>query len=149
MNLSKEIEVMRIGTLCGIYTKEELIWYLDRIISEAEDVPFEAIEASLCSSKNINDISIKLKEYTSKYYVDENIIQNELIHIIAHKYYTEKISLDDCMYYLYNLLIEVNLSQEVEQKIQYLSDGLFLAEQDIYGDIEIIKKDFQEFIKKY
>lgn len=149
MNLSEEIEVIRISTLCGIYTKEELICYLDKLISEIEDIPFEVIEASLCSSKNISDISIKLKEYTSQYYVDKDIIQNELIHIIACKYYTEKISLDDCIYYLYNLLKEINLSEEVEQKIQYLSDGLFLAEQDIYGDIEIIKKDFEEFIKKY
>lgn len=149
MNLSEEIEVMRIGTLCGIYSKEELICYLDKIISEVEDVPFEIIEASLCSSKNINDISIKLKEYTSRYYGNEDIIQNQMFYIIASKYYSEKVSLDDCIYYLYNLLKEINLPKEVEEKIQYLSDGLFLAEEEIYGDIETIKNDFEEFINKY
>lgn len=149
MNLSKEIEVMRIGTLCGIYTKEELICYLDKIISEVEDVPFEIIEASLYGSKNVSDISTKLKEYTSRYYGNEDVIQNQLFHIISNKYYTQIMSLDDCMYCLYNLLKEMNLSENIEKEINYLSDGLFLAEQQTYGDIEIIKSDFEKFINKY
>lgn len=68
MNLLYEIEIYLLGTLCGIYSKEELIKYLDNLISKLNDVPFEVIEASLLSDKNINDISRKLKEL-----IDEKI----------------------------------------------------------------------------
>ncbi|WP_390480235.1 hypothetical protein [Clostridium baratii] len=68
MNLSYEIEIYLLGTLCEIYSKEELIKYLDNLISKLNDVPFEVIEASLLSDKNINDISRKLKEL-----IDEKI----------------------------------------------------------------------------
>ena len=47
MDLLKQIEIYRIAVLCGIYSKEELIEFLDKIIIELDNPPYEIIEVSL------------------------------------------------------------------------------------------------------
>ncbi|OPF51892.1 hypothetical protein BH721_10485 [Clostridium baratii] len=148
MNLAYEIEIYRLCTLCGIYSKEELIKYLDNLISELDDVPFEVIEASLLSNKNINDISKKLKGLIDEKIYNEALVTEYLLHIISEKYYTREISLEDAIYYLDNMLKETYLPEEIIKEIQYLSDGLYLAKQNIYGETETIRKDFEKFINK-
>ncbi|MGG7210457.1 hypothetical protein [Clostridium baratii] len=100
MNLSYEIEIYRLGALFGFYSKEELIKYLDNLISELDDVPFEVIEALLLSNKNINYISRKLKELIDEKIYNEKLVTEYLLHIISEKYYTREISLEDAIYYL-------------------------------------------------
>ena len=139
MELVKEIEIYRVATLVGIYSKEELIKYLDMLIFELDEVPAEVIEASILSKHNINDISDKLMEITSKINSKDYIVK-ELLHIIYKRYYLKQINLDDAIYYLYKMKNEMQLSEELINEIEYLSDGIFLAEQDIYEDIEETKK---------
>ena len=148
MELVKEIEIYRVATLVGIYSKEELIKYLDMLISELDEVPAEVIEASILRKHNINDISDKLMEITSKINSKDYIVK-ELLHIIYKRYYLKQINLDDAIYYLYNMKNEMQLLEELITEIEYLSDGIFLAEQDIYGDVEEIKKEFEKFIGEY
>ena len=128
MELVKEIEIYRVATLVGIYSKEELIKYLDMLISELDEVPAEVIEASILSKHNINDISDKLMEITSKINSKDYIVK-ELLHIIYKRYYLKQINLDDAIYYLYNMKNEMQLLEELITEIEYLSDGIFLAEQ--------------------
>jgi hypothetical protein len=51
MNLKEQIEIYRIATALGIYSKKELIEFLDKIIVDLDEPPYEIIEASLaCNS---------------------------------------------------------------------------------------------------
>ena len=158
MDFIEETEIYRLGALCGIYSKQELIKYLDKLIYDLEDVPCEIIEASLLHNKNINEISDKLIELTWRINVDRDSVTKQLLHIIYEKYYLKTISLEDAIYYLYKMiediyssekLIDVDLSDEIIELINYLSDGLYLAEEGIYGDIGDIRKAFEEFINDY
>lgn len=149
MNLIEKIEVYRLGALCGIYSKQELIKYLDKLIYDLDDIPCEIIEASMLSNKNINDISDKIKNFTWQVNVNKDFVNKQLLHIIYERYYLKTISLEDAIYYLYNMIKELDLSEKIIAAIQYLSDGLFLAEQDIDGDVEGIRKDFEKFISDY
>ena len=158
MKFVEQIEIYRLGALCGIYSKQELIKYLDKLIYDLDDIPSEIIEASMLSSKNVNDISDKLYEVTHKFEIDNELIVNRLLHTICKRYYQDEMSLEDSVYYLYKIikdsysserLIGVDLSDEMINTIQYLSDGLDLAEEGIYGDITDIRKEFEKFINNY
>jgi hypothetical protein len=149
MNLIQQIEVYRLATICGLYSKEELINFLDKIIANLDEPPYKIIEASLACNSKMQDALHIIKDYFYTNNGDESTIIKEFLHIICKKYQVNEITLEDSIYYLYNLLKETNLDNEIEATINYLSDGLFLAEQDIYGDVEDIKNDFIEFISKY
>lgn len=131
MDFIEKIEIYRLGALCGIYSKQEVIKYLDKLIYDLDDIPCEIIEASMLSNKNINDISDKLIELTWQINDDKDLVNKQLLHTICERYYLKSISIEDAIYYLYNMIKELDLSEKTIAKIQYLSDGLFLAEQDM------------------
>ena len=149
MNLVEQIDIYRMGTLCGIYSKEELIEFLDRIIVDLDEPPYEIIEASLACNSNLQDALHILKEYFYGNNGDDSTVNKQLLHIISEKYQVNEITLEDSIYYLDQLMNEVNLDNETIATINYLSDGLYLAKQGIYGDVETIKNDFIEFISEY
>lgn len=149
MNLIQQIDVYRLATICGLYSKEELIKFLDKIIDNIDEPPYEIIEASLACNSKMQDALHIIKDYFYANNGDDSTTINEFLHIICEKYKANEITLEDSIYCLYNLLKEANLDNEIEAAINYLSDGLFLAEQDIYGDVEEIKNYFIEFISKY
>lgn len=149
METVERIEVYRLGALCGIYSEQELIKYLDKLIYDSDDISSEIIEVSMIANKNINDISEKLRELTEPINIEKDFVFKELLQIIYKRYCLNIITLEDAIYYLYTMIKEVDLSEEIISKIQYLSDGLFLAEQNIYWDVEEIRKAFEEFISMY
>jgi len=149
MNLVEQIDIYRMGTLCGIYSKEELIGFLDKIIVDLDEPPYEIIEASLACNSNLQDALHILKEYFYGNNGDDSTVNKQLLHIISEKYQVNEITLEDSIYYLDQLMNEVNLDNETIATINYLSDGLYLAKQGIYGDVETIKNDFIEFISEY
>lgn len=149
MNLTEQIEVYRLATICGIYSKEELIKFLDKIIANLDEPPYEIIEASLVCNNNIQDTLHILRDYFYRSNGYDLNIHKELLHIISEKYQADKININESIYYLDNLIKEVNLDDEIISIINYLSDGLYLAEQKIYGDIETIEDEFIKFILQY
>lgn len=149
MNLVQQIEVNRLAVLCGIFSKEELIKFLDKIIANLDEPPYEIIEASLVYNSNIQDALHMLREYFYRSNGDDLNIYKELLHIISEKYQANEISINDSICYLDNLMKEVNLDDEIISIINYLSDGLYLAEQKIYGDLETIEDEFIKFILQY
>ena len=110
MDFIEKIEIYRLGALCGIYSKQELIKYLDKLIYDLDDIPCEIIEASMLSNKNINDISDKLIELTWQINDDKDLVNKQLLHTICERYYLKSISIEDAIYYLYNMIKELDLS---------------------------------------
>ena len=82
----------------GLYSKEELIKYLDEIILTLEEVPNKIIEASIGRNNKIDDISMRLREYTKNGQCNKDYVLAILIKIIAKQYYDKKITLyeSDC-----------------------------------------------------
>ncbi|AGX44225.1 hypothetical protein [Clostridium saccharobutylicum] len=149
MSFVEQIEVNRLAVLCGIFSKEELIKFLDKIIANLDEPPYEIIEASLVFNSNMQDALHILRDYFYRRNGDDLNIHKELLHIISDKYQANEININDSIYYLDNLMKEANLDNEITSIINYLSDGLYLAEQKIYGDLETIEDEFIKFILKY
>ena len=148
-NIKNNVEIYRLATLIGLYSKEEMIKYLDEIILDLEEVPNEIIEASVCKNKKIDDISMSLREYTNNGKCNKDYVLDILIKIIAKQYYDKKITLCEAIYYLDNLRKIENLKEDVEDTIVYLSDGYYLANEGIYGNLDTIKGEFEKFILQY
>lgn len=108
MDFIEKIEIYRLGALCGIYSKQEVIKYLDKLIYDLDDIPCEIIEASMLSNKNINDISDKLIELTWQINDDKDLVNKQLLHTICERYYLKSISIEDAIYYLYNMIKELS-----------------------------------------
>lgn len=89
------------------------------------------IEASLKCNIKFDDASHILKEYVIEY----DFVKSHLLHIICDKYNTKEISLRDSIYYLEQFNSELPFDDEIISIIYSLSDGLYLAEQGIYGDM--------------
>ena len=138
-NIKINVEIYRLATLIGLYSKEELIKYLD-------EVPNEIIEASIDKNKKIDDISMSLREYTKDCQCNKEYVLATLIKIIAKQYYDKEITLYEAIYYLDNLRKIENLKEDVEDTIIYLSDGYYLANEGIYGNLDTIKGEFEKFI---
>ncbi len=149
MNLTEQIEVYRLATICGLYSKKKLIKFLDKIIANLDEPPYEIIEASLICNSNMQDALHMLRDYFYRSNGDDLNIHKKLLHIISEKYQANEININDSIYYLDNLMKEVILDDEIISIINYLSDGLYLAEQKIYGDIETIEDEFIKFILQY
>ena len=63
IDLVEQVEIYRIAIACGIYSKTELSVFLDKIIVDLDEPPYEIIEASLACNKNMQDALHILKEY--------------------------------------------------------------------------------------
>lgn len=148
-NIKNNIEIYRLAILMGLYSKEELIKYIDEIILTLEKVPNEIIEASMGKNKKIDDISMSLREYTKDCQCNKEYVLGTLIKIIAKQYYDKEITLYEAIYYLDNLRKVENLKEDVEDTIVYLSDGYYLANEGIYGNLDTIKGEFEKFILQY
>lgn len=144
MDLYTELEVFRVAVLVGVYSKEDLIKYLDQLIDELDDVPYEIIEASM--GKKTDDILMIIKDFIYTYKVDESVVLGSLIKLIEKMYKEKSITIFEGIYYLDNLKEYVKLDEYDMEFIMYLSDGYYLATEGIYGEINKIEIDFNIFM---
>lgn len=101
MNLYTELEIYRVAVLVGLYSREDLIIYLDQLILELEDVPYEIIEASI--GKKTDDILMIIKDFISKHNIEKALALGSLINIIENRYKEKSINIFEGIYYLEQL----------------------------------------------
>lgn len=146
----EEAEIFRIGLIIGYFTKNDVINWADRLIETREKVEYEIIEVSLLSNSSKADIASKLHEIKGTF--DENLIINVLLGLLSYSYNSNNFLADEICTFLYHLIsnkIDVSISRDIEQKINYLSDGYYLATEGIYGDMTEICKELKEFLDRY
>lgn len=148
--LKDEAEIFRIGLIIGYFTKDDVIKWADRLIETNGNVEYEIIEISLLSNSSKADIASKLREV--KGILNEQLIINVLLGLLSYGYNSNKFSEDEICTFLYHLVsnkIDISISNDIEQNIHHLSDGYYLATEDIYGDLEEICKELKEFLDLY
>ncbi|GAA0086360.1 hypothetical protein UT300007_27990 [Clostridium sp. CTA-7] len=144
MDLYTELEIYRIAVLVGIYSKEDLIRHLDKLIEELDDIPYEIIEASL--GKKIDNILMTIKELINKHNIRKNLVLGSLIKILKKRYSKKLINAFEGIYFLEQLRKHCDFSDYDREYITYLSDGYYLANESIYGEMNKIKTDFNSYL---
>lgn len=150
LSVKNRAEICRIGLVNGLFTKEDVICWADKIIETQEAVEYEIIEISLLGSSSKADIALKLFEV--KGIPDNQNIINVFLGLCSDNYNANKFNADDICTFLYRLVSnksDIHISSDIKQKIHYLSDGYYLASEGTYGDLTDICKDLKEFLDQY
>lgn len=150
LSVKDRAEVCRIGLVTGLFTKNDVICWADKIIETQENVEYEIIEISLLGSSSKADIASKLSEV--KGIPDNKNIINIILGLYSDSYNANKFNADDICTFLYRLVsnkIDITISFDIEQKIHYLSDGYYLASEGTYGDLKDICRDLKEFLDQF
>lgn len=150
ISLKNEAEIYRVGLIIGYFVKDDVIRWADKIIETQENYPYEIIEVSLLGNSSKPDIASKLSEITG--IANHELILCVLFGLCSNSYKTNKFTADEICTLLYRLVstkTDISMSQEIEQKIHYLSDGYYLASEGIYGNLKDICDDLKEFLDRY
>ena len=150
ISLKDQAELNRIGLVTGLFNKNDVINWADKIIEFEENIDYEIIEVSLLQSFPTKDIVSKLFEVKGVSN-DENII-NTFLGLCSNVYIRKNFTASEICDILYRLVssqINLHISSDIEQKIHYLSDGYYLASEGTYGDLNEICTELQLFLSKY
>lgn len=144
MDLYTELEIYRIAVLVGLYSREYIVTKLDNVIEELDDIPYEIIEASL--SKKTDDILMIIEELVNKHCFKKDLVLGSLINLIEKRHNENLINTFEGIYYLEQLKKYCNFNDYDREYIAYLSDGYYLANEGIYGEVNKIQIGFNNFL---
>lgn len=147
MDLKVLSEVFRLGLSVGYYSVQDTIKWADNLIENLEHPPYEIIEVSLSTIKKPVDIcSILINKEGN---INEEIPIKVMLGLIQ-KYLTETEDYENVWHWLYRLNGNIPSSCDwILNEIIYLSDALYLAEQDIYGNISEVNKELLTFLSQF
>lgn len=150
ISLKDSAEIYRIGLITGLFEKDDIISWADKLIETRENVEYEIIEVSLLKSASKTDIASKLFEVEG--IPSMHHIVNVFLGLCSIGYNSNKYNTDFTCTFLYRLVsnkIDIPIDFDIAKKIHYLSDGYYLATEGIYGNLEDVCRDLKEFLDKY
>lgn len=102
LSLKDEAEIYRIGLITGLFVKNDVISWADKIIETQENIEYEIIEVSLLGSSSKTDIASKLFEVKGT--PDRQHILNLFLGLCSNSYNSNKFTTDDICSFLYRLI---------------------------------------------
>ncbi|WP_155973476.1 hypothetical protein [Paenibacillus sp. Leaf72] len=139
-----------IGLVIGYFSKQDIIKWVDTVIEDMEDFPYELIEVSLSNNKSLKETISMLKKASC-----ENTLFEPLYKIIG-ELVTEleeaRMTNENFFRYINNILdqgIALLVDDKLSKILDRLDDGYYLATQGIYGDIETIREEALEELKHF
>ena len=146
--LKEKAEIYRLGLIAGIFSKDDVINWVDAVIGEESNIDYALIEVSLNSTKNLEDIALELKNVKGEF--DSKIVASILIGILALKFEENHDLGSEIASMLHKFAHNSTvLDNEVISKINELNDGFYLAEQEIYGNLKDMTIELHDFLKDY
>lgn len=147
MYLKLMAEVYRLGISIGFLTVQEMIKWADNIIENLDTPPYEIIELSLSSKEKHSDICLKLMMVKGEF--DGNL-PPKIILALLNEYLNTTQDISNVIIVLDKLIKHLPTSDEwIEMEIHFLSDGFYLAEQNIYGDLTEVLTNLSKFLNQY
>lgn len=148
LQIKFQATIYRFGLDCGLFTKNEVIGWCDRLIESLDNPPYEIIELSLMGKKSISDLTQKLIEIGDL--SDLKKVVKILLAILNHKFNLNEISLKEAIKSSYHLLMITNLWDEAEfYSLYWMDDEYELAANGIYSNIDNVEEAFKTIISSY
>ncbi|GKX65859.1 hypothetical protein [Inconstantimicrobium mannanitabidum] len=149
-SLQLVVATYNLGLGCGAFTIEETIKFCDKLIEHLENPPYQIIEISLMSQSKVDDVENKLSELNYYSNINTDEIVKVILSIIYKKYINNEIDIVKAIKCTDTLLIHTSLSYEDEYYDLYgLDDSYYLAESQIYGDLDEVAIQFKSIISRY
>ncbi|WP_046173590.1 hypothetical protein [Domibacillus indicus] len=149
-----------LGIGCGVWNKDEVIEWCDRVIEAMDHPPVELLEVSMMSKSKLDDIERKLFELSA--IEDEEHMAKVVLSIIHKKAELAQLPAERAIRITSRLLVHTGLSWESEYYGLYSFDDSYdLAvngvieklpaevEKDFIGELGAFQKYFKEFHELY
>lgn len=147
-NLTSLACVYMLGLSCGIWSKEEVIAWCDKVIEVKDFPPYEIIEVSLMSNAKVDDIEGKLHEFCQRREDDHSVMI--LLGVLYEKIKRDQIGIEQATRCSTRLLVQSGLYIEEEYYNLYgIDDSLDLAKNGVYGDLDDVETAYFEEISVF
>lgn len=148
LDLTSLAYVYMLGAGCGIWSKQEVIAWCDKVIEEKENPPYEIIEVSLMSNAKVDDIEGKLYEFCKR--KEDNHSVMILLGVLYEKIKRGQIGIEQAIRCSTRLLVQTGLYIEEEYYSLYgIDDSLDLAKDGVYGDLSDVEEAYFEELSVY
>jgi hypothetical protein len=140
-------EVYRLGISVDFLTVQEMIKWADNIIENLDTPPYEIIELSLSSNEKYDDINLKLMMVNGEF--DRNLPPKILLALL-NEYLNKTQDISKVIIVLDKLIKHFSTDDErIEMEIHFLSDGFYLAEQNISGNLTEVLNNLRGFLNQF
>ena len=147
MDIKLSAEVYRIGVSIGLLTIEDIMKWADNVIEQYDTPPYEIIELSLSAKKNLEDITLSLMEIRGDF---DNDLPPKIVLGLLNQYLNTPEDMAYVIQKMDKLIKYLPDSYEgIEREIHFLSDGYYLAEKNIYGDLQEMHANLKGFLIRF
>lgn len=147
MDIKLMAEVYRLGISIGLFTIQEVIKWADKVIEQLEAPPYEIIDLSLSSKETLEAITLKLMMVKGECDYD---LPPKIILGLLSEHLNDIEDMATVINRMDKLLEHLPACcEEVEMQIHFLSDGFYLAEQKISGELEEVYSSLLQFLDSF
>ncbi|MFP7487895.1 protein kinase [Priestia filamentosa] len=137
-----------LGIGCGLWSKEEVIEWCDKVIEAIDTPPIELLDVSMMSKSKVDDIERKLFELSR--IEDEEHFVKIVLSIIFEKLQLEQLTVERAIRITSRLLSQRGFSWESEYYHLYSFDDSYdLATNGLQYQPAEVKKDFVNELGAY
>lgn len=148
MDIKLSAEVYRIGVLIGLLNIQDVIKWADNVIEHCDTPPYEIINLALSANEKLEDITLRLMEIRGDF--EDNDMSPKIILGLLNQYLKTPEDTANVIEKLDKLIDYLPDSYEwIEMEIHFLSDGFYLAEENIYGDLKEVHSNLKEFLNLF
>jgi len=148
LDIKLSAEVYRIGVLIGLLNIQDVIKWADNVIEQCDTPPYEIIELSFSAKEKLEDITLRLMEIRGDF--DDNDLSPKVILGLLNQYLNTPEDIANVIEKLDKLIEYLPDSYEgIEMEIHFLTDGFYLAEENIYGDLKEVHSNLKEFLIRF
>ncbi|WP_144569065.1 protein kinase [Bacillus pseudomycoides] len=146
--IQKLTSIYGLGLCCGLWSKEEVIQWCDKVIEVSDSPPYEIIEISLMSKEKIDDIEGKLFEFSR--IVDEEYAVKLTLSVIHEKLVRNELMIEESIKSTTRLLVNRGLYWEDEYRDLYsVDDSYELAKNGDHFDLVEVVNIYIEMLGFY
>ncbi|TQR30098.1 hypothetical protein C7Y47_16575 [Lysinibacillus sphaericus] len=150
MDIKVTAEVYRLGIIIGFYTVQDVIKWADNVIERLDNPPYEVIAISLSSQEKPIDVCSKLNLFKGGLNNDD--LPSKILLGLLNDYFISSNNLSDVFSMLFRLSDHLQLEDSnkwIEVEMNYLSDAFYLADQNIYGDLNEVGTNLKNYLSQF
>jgi len=147
MDIKLMAEVYRLGVSIGLLSIEEVIKWADNVIEQLDTPPYEIIELSLSTKEKLEVINLKLMNIKGEFDYD---FPPKIILGLLNQYLNTTEDMSSVIEKMDKLIEHLPDSCEwIETEIHFISDGFYLAEPNIYGELKEVLINLRRFLNQF
>ena len=147
MDIKLMADVYRIGISIGLFSIQEVIKWTDNIIDQLDTPPYELIDLSLSAKEKLENITLKLMKVKGEV---DNELPPKIILGLLNNNLNDMQDMQNVIETMDKLIKYLPASCEwMEMEIHFLSDGFYLAEENVYGELGEVLNNLKIFLNQF